>query len=408
MIASAGMKRSLAFSFAFILAMFMVAQLFVGPERTVQSVKDTTHKIYEATKKKPLTATQSLQALWSSIKVPLTVKTYTDADGNKFNLTQKPIWTKPLGKDILIIDIDTRQPTGYNQILNNRKLNWEKLGDGAYMDEDVGLTSSAIFNHYLYSQIHGYDYVFFQAKEVGYQHHTWVKVHAIPELLKDYKFVVFLDADVTVNHMEVPLEWLFNKWKITPETSLALPNDVTREGCNTCDSKGQVMLSSGFMVAQNIPHTHKIFDEWKACPNETRYPGCGQWAYKWAHEQRALSEFLRYDEELNPNNNILPLPCDDANGNPEIEDIKYPGMTFYSDCKGNFFQHHWLAGGKKMAKSAIADSVMQSIGEVVQRALWAGQDNLVINQTAQAVADREQQRHIKPQETQELQGGISE
>lgn len=75
-------------------------------------------------------------------------------------------------------------------------------------------------------------------------------------------------------------------------------------------------------------------------------------------------------------------------------------MTFYSDCKGNFFQHHWLAGGKKMAKSAIADSVMQSIGEVVQRALWAGQDNLVINQTAQAVADQEQQQHIKPQEPQ--------
>lgn len=53
-----------------------------------------------------------------------------------------------------------------------------------------------------------------------------------------------------------------------------------------------------------------------------------------------------------------------------------------------------------MAKSAIADSVMQSIGEVVQRALWAGQDNLVINQTAQAVADQEQQQHIKPQEPQ--------
>jgi len=45
MIASAGMKRSLAFSFAFIMAMFMVAQIFVGPERTVQSVKDTTHKL---------------------------------------------------------------------------------------------------------------------------------------------------------------------------------------------------------------------------------------------------------------------------------------------------------------------------------------------------------------------------
>jgi hypothetical protein len=44
MIALAGMKRNLAFSFAFIMAMFMVTQLFIGPERTVQSVKDTTHK----------------------------------------------------------------------------------------------------------------------------------------------------------------------------------------------------------------------------------------------------------------------------------------------------------------------------------------------------------------------------
>jgi hypothetical protein len=44
MIAPVNMKRNLAFSFAFIMAMFMVAQLFVGPERTVQSVKDATHK----------------------------------------------------------------------------------------------------------------------------------------------------------------------------------------------------------------------------------------------------------------------------------------------------------------------------------------------------------------------------
>jgi hypothetical protein len=71
-------------------------------------------------------------------------------------------------------------------------------------------------------------------------------------------------------------------------------------------------------------------------------------------------------------------------------------MIFYSDCQGNFFQHHWLDGGKKLTKKAIADSVMQSLGEVVQGALWAQQDNLVINQTAEAVAEQEQQEHVKP------------
>ncbi|CAO2648121.1 Nn.00g090430.m01.CDS01 [Neocucurbitaria sp. VM-36] len=385
------MRRNLVFSAAFVMAIFFVAQLFFGPERTVQGVKDTTHKIIKATQQQPLSATASIQALWSSIRLPITAKTYTDPDGKQFNLTSKPNWLKPLGKDVLIIDIDTRQPTGYNQILNTTKVNWEKLGDGTYMDDNIGLTSSAIFNHYLYSQIHGYDYVFFQAKEIGYQHHTWVKVHAIPEVLKNYKFVVFLDADVTVNHMEVPLEWLFNRWKITPQTSLALPQDVTREGCDTCDSKGNVMLSSGVIVAQNIPHTHKIFDAWKSCPNETLYPGCGTWAYSWAHEQRALSEFLRYDENMNPNQNILALPCDDANGYPEKNEVKPEGMIFYSDCQGNFFQHHWLDGGKRLTKKAIGESVMQSIAEVVQKSLWDGQDNLVINQTAEALQEEKKE-----------------
>lgn len=58
-------------------------------------------------------------------------------------------------------------------------------------------------------------------------------------------------------------------------------------------------------------------------------------------------------------------------------------MIFYSDCQGNFFQHHWLDGGKKLTKGAIGKSVMQSIAEVVQKSLWDGQGKLVINQTAE-------------------------
>ncbi|KAH8721529.1 hypothetical protein GQ44DRAFT_623042 [Phaeosphaeriaceae sp. PMI808] len=392
------MRRNLVFSGAFIMILFLVPQLFFGPERTVQGVKDTTHRIIKATKQQPLSAAASIQALWAPIKLPITAMTYTDSDGKKFNVTSSPSWMKPMGKDILIMDIDTRQPTGYNQILNKTKMNWEKLGDGTFMDDNIGLTSEAIFNHYLYSQIHGYDYVFFQAKEIGYQHHTWVKVHAIPEVLKNYKFVVFLDADVVVNHMEVPLEWLFNRWKITPSTSIALPQDVTREGCNTCDSKGNVMLNSGAIIAQNIPHTHKIFDAWKSCTNETLYKGCNEWAWSWAHEQRALSEYLRYDENMNPNQNILPLPCDDSNGYPEKNAVKPDDMTFYSDCQGNFFQHHWLDGGKRLAKKAIGDSIMQSIAEVVQKSLLERQGTLVINQTAEALAEQEAMK-TPPKET---------
>jgi hypothetical protein len=64
-------------------------------------------------------------------------------------------------------------------------------------------------------------------------------------------------------------------------------------------------------------------------------------------------------------------------------------MIFYSDCQGNFFQHHWLDAGKPLTKKAIGDSVMQSIAEVVQKAVWEGQEKLVFNQTAETVVEEE-------------------
>lgn len=57
-------------------------------------------------------------------------------------------------------------------------------------------------------------------------HNTWVKPHALLDLIPSYKFVVFLDADATVQHLEVPVEWLFNRWGITPETSISMARDV--------------------------------------------------------------------------------------------------------------------------------------------------------------------------------------
>lgn len=69
-------------------------------------------------------------------------------------------------------------------------------------------------------------------------------------------------------------------------------------------------------------------------------------------------------------------------------------MTFYSDCQGNFFQHHWLQGGKRLAKKAIGDAIMQSVAEVVQKSLWEGTDHLVLNKTRHPgdhVSERQEQ-----------------
>jgi hypothetical protein len=115
-----------------------------------------------------------------------------------------------LGKRLLIVDIDTRAPTGANQILNpDKKIDWDALElSGA------GYVSHAISNHYMYAMIHGYDYKYYQAHEMMDHFATWIRPHVFKELLPDYDFVVSMDADAILSHLEVPLEWMFNRWGI--------------------------------------------------------------------------------------------------------------------------------------------------------------------------------------------------
>ncbi|KAL1593670.1 hypothetical protein SLS59_009184 [Nothophoma quercina] len=78
--------------------------------------------------------------------------------------------------------------------------------------------------------------------------------------------------------------------------------------------------------------------------------------------------------------------CDEQKATEFCKNLARQSIQDFS-TSGNFFQHHWLDGGKKLTKKAIGESVMQSIAEVVQKSLWEGRDNLVINQTAEALAE---------------------
>lgn len=119
-----------------------------------------------------------------------------------------------------------------------------------------------------------------------------------------------------------------------------------------------------------------MLEAWRDCPNEERWQGCARWKTEWSHEQRAFSEFVRY--EFNPDgDNIVTIPCDDA--------MSYPGMkTRYegriaTDCNGTFFRHHTL--NKEMVKGSVATSVMQLLFGMVQDAvrenkesIWTGEE----------------------------------
>jgi hypothetical protein len=74
-------------------------------------------------------------------------------------------------------------------------------------------------------------------------------------------------------------------------------------GDDSYDSKGNVALNTGVIIAQNLPLTAEMMTAWKTCTNGKRYKDCGQWKEKWSHEQRAFSEYIRYD--FNPDGNNI-------------------------------------------------------------------------------------------------------
>jgi hypothetical protein len=217
------------------------------------------------------------------------------------------------------------------------------------------------------------------AHELEGIHNTWVKPHVLFNLLHSYRFVIFIDADATIQHLEVPFEWLFNRWGFTPETSIAMPLD-TRQILNgdehaSEDSRGKLTLNTGVIVAQALNHTFDLLTAWKECPEEKRYPGCALWKEEWSHEQRAFSEYIRYD--FNPSgSNIIELPCDDAMG--------YPGLSdnhdwIKSNCTGQFLRHHTIDKG--MTKRSTEIAMLQSLTDVTRKLLLENKDKYWVRET---------------------------
>lgn len=239
-----------------------------------------------------------------------------------------------------------------------------------------GLVSNAIINHYMYAMIHGYDYKYYQAKHIKDHYDTWIMPHVFRELIPNYDFVVAMDADAIVSHMEVPLEWMFNKWGVQKHTSMALPYDTEEFRGNfsiSRDSKYNRVLNTGFVVAQNSPLTLELLEAWRDCTTEKRYPGCSEWKDKWSHEQRAFSEYIRYDFNKTPET-IVSIPCDDAVGYPDFKKINEDYNQGLSDCNGNFIRHYTI--GKEQVKQAGAYTIMQSMADVIQKSLLKKSDEI--------------------------------
>lgn len=292
----------------------------------------------------PAEITDIVQTLFADIKIKPHTPVVRHGVDDELTLPENPRYTEELGKNVLVLDLDTRP------------LDSKAFKEGRYNWRALNHVSAGAFSHYMYAMIHGYDYKFVQAPNFKDRHATWIKPSAIGNELKKYKWIVFLDADATFRYMHLPIEWLLNYWEIRPEHSITMaldPWEPENPQYNS-DRNNRTLTNTGFMLVQNNPHTMEILKAWHECPDDTRYDGCSYWknsTHKF-HEQSAFGEYVRYDYE----NYIKELPCAEANG--------FPGVKV-SQCEGRFIRHYWFE--KSLVKQDFANNMMNAFSLPIQR-----------------------------------------
>jgi hypothetical protein len=163
-----------------------------------------------------------------------------------------------------------------------------------------------------------------------------------------------IDADAIFRNLNLPYEWLLNRWNFTEDTSIAMPLDPvwdvrTNQTIGYTNNKyGEVNPNAGFVTAQNNARTFEMIKAWISCPDdEERFPGCDRFRRGWPAEQGAFGEHVRY--EFDRETDFKSFDCTDGNG--------FPGQG--SECQGLFIRH--FTTGKGELKGAVGDSLLQSV-----------------------------------------------
>ncbi|KAI5456081.1 hypothetical protein BGZ63DRAFT_418107 [Mariannaea sp. PMI_226] len=287
---------------------------------------------------KSLSTAELFAELWKPLKHPLNNPTFITDKGVRFDVPSgSQRWLQPLGKRVVLIDADSRlSETAPGTLLNKEPLDFTGL---------LGATGGHL-NHYLYALIHGYDYRLIRAADYPDRHGTWVKPAIIKEALKTHDFVICLDSDAVFTNLHLPIEWLMNLWDVTPETLIAMAYDLDNQW--TKDGRGNLILNTGFIIAQASQRNQEMFEVWEDCPN--RIPGCDNWKENWAHEQSAFSWYIRY--EFNGTDEVKNIPCDHANGNEYYDEG-------HGACQGVFVSHNWQT--KDKTAEILGRSTMKTI-----------------------------------------------
>lgn len=310
---------------------------------------------------KPPAITETLSLLFQSLAVAPAEPFFTYVDEpdihRNLSLPPEPRFRGKLGKDVLILDMDTR-PLPSSSDYEKGEFRWRKLDE----------LSAGRFNHWTYAIVHGYDYKYINATEPKERFGSWHKPSAFANMIDDYKFVVFLDADATFRFAHLPLEWLLNFWEVQPHHSLTMAVEDQPWTKKNKDRFDRIIGNTGFVIVQNNNKTHEILKAWHECTTEVRYKGCARWKYERNADQSAFADYVRYDYD----DYIKELPCEDANGSPGIK-----------ECEGRFVRHYWYE--KFKVKDDYVENIMTAVTLPLQRIFSETPQTVIRNQTRDVI-----------------------
>jgi hypothetical protein len=100
---------------------------------------------------------EAIRTISAPFILPITAPYFATYEGFNFTLTQDAIWTKPLGKDMCILDVDNRPFSDKNQLFDEKNaFRWGSLDN----------FSAAFLNHYLYGILAHCHYILCRASEL--------------------------------------------------------------------------------------------------------------------------------------------------------------------------------------------------------------------------------------------------
>lgn len=73
---------------------------------------------------------------------------------------------------------------------------------------EQGLYQLSAVRNAVYAKLHGYSYVLVEDEEAKGQRGCWAKVGNLASVVKEFELVVYMDFDVYLNDMTVPVEQL--------------------------------------------------------------------------------------------------------------------------------------------------------------------------------------------------------